>query len=247
MSGFTVPTEGQEKSKDGRGQATTTRKRTFLILSECALILLLLSAWVFSEEVRESTSLLVLFFYSFPSEFLVGLVPHEPVLIYYGSYHPALVVALVSVVSTVMAEGLNYSLFSLFYGIPAFRAALDKKAVKRISDLFSRMPFTAILFAGFTPVPFFPVRFLVVLTGYPVWKYLLGVFLSRAPRFYLLALVGAFFEVPKLLLGAIFLAMLVVVNLPALSKVLASPEDPADLSSQPEEGEVTGEVSGEVA
>jgi ribonucleoside-triphosphate reductase len=153
-------------------------------------------------------------------------------------------VALVSVVSTVMAEGLNYSLFSLFYGMPALQGALDKKAVKKIADLFNRMPFTAILFAGFTPVPFFPVRFLVVLTEYPVWKYLVGVFLSRAPRFYLLALIGAYFEVPKLLLAAIFLAMLVGVNLPALSKVLASPEDPADLASQSEEGEVPGKGSG---
>jgi ribonucleoside-triphosphate reductase len=58
------------------------------------------------------------------------------------------------------------------------------------------------------------------MTGYPVWKYLVGVFLSRAPRFYLLALLGAFFEVPKLLLGAIFLAMLVVVNLPSLARLL---------------------------
>lgn len=247
MSGLTVPTELQEKSKAGRGQATTPRKRVFLILSECALILVLLSVWVFSGEVRESTSLLVLFFYSFPSEFLVGLVPHEPVLIYYGTYHTAWVVALVSVVSTVMAEGLNYSLFGLFYGMPAFRAALDKKVVKRISDLFSRMPFTAILFAGFTPVPFFPVRFLVVLTEYPVWKYLLGVLLSRAPRFYLLALVGAFFEVPKLLLAAIFLAMLVLVNLPAMSKILNGSQAQADPAPQPEEGEVSGEVSGEVA
>jgi hypothetical protein len=84
----------------------------------------------------------------------------------------------------------------------------------------------------------------VVLTEYPVWKYLVGVFLSRAPRFYLLALIGAYFEVPKLLLAAIFLAMLVGVNLPALSKVLASPEDPADLASQSEEGEVPGKGSG---
>jgi len=238
MSRLTVPAELQEKSRFRKGQGTTTRKRTFLILSECALILVLLLVWIFSEEVREGTSLLVLFFYSFPSEFLVGLIPHEPVLIYYGNYHPAWVVALVSVVSTVMAEGLNYSLFSLFYGMPAFRVALDKKAVKRITELFNRMPFAAILFAGFTPVPFFPVRFLVVLTEYPVWKYLVGVFLSRAPRFYLLALIGAYFEVPRALLAAIFLAMLVGVNLPALSKTLAGP----DLASQPETGEVSGEV-----
>jgi membrane protein YqaA with SNARE-associated domain len=202
------------------GQGSPSGRRIVLILCEAALVLGLLVVWVSSESVRESTSLVVLFFYSFPSEFLVGLVPHEPVLIYYGFHHPASVVALVAVVSTVMAEGLNYSLFGLFYGMEGFRRALDRKTVRRLINLFNRFPFSAILFAGFTPVPFFPIRFLVVLTEYPVWKYLLGVFLSRAPRFYLLALFGAFFEVPAPVLGGIFLAMLLVVNLPSLANVL---------------------------
>jgi membrane protein YqaA with SNARE-associated domain len=188
------------------------------------MVLALLAVWILWEDVRRSSSLFVLFFYSFPSEFLVGLVPHEPVLIFFGGVHHPLVVALVAVVSTVMAEALNYSFFGLFYEIPVFKAAFQKKAVKRISELFRRMPFIAILVAGFTPVPFFPVRFLVVVTEYPVWKYLLGVFLSRGPRFYLLALLGAFFEVPPLLLLALFLGMLLLVNLPALLKVYSTPD-----------------------
>jgi len=217
----------------GKRRRTPSRQRIILILFESALVLGLLLIWLMSESVRASTSLTILFFYSFPSEFLVGLVPHEPVLIYYGSYHPAWVVASVAVVSTVMAEGLNYSLFGLFYAMPTFRAALGKKAVRRIGDLFNLMPFTAILFAGFSPVPFFPVRFLVVLTDYPVWKYLLGVFLSRAPRFYLLALFGAYFDLSGTVLAGIFLAMLLLVNLPALFKVLGSPKDRGDPASHP--------------
>jgi len=211
------------KKEFGKDSPTTSRKRIILILSEAAVVLSLLSVWFFVEGVQESTNLWILFFYSFPSEFLVGLIPHEPVLIYYGAYHSPWVVALVAVVSTVMAEGLNYHFFGLFYGMPAFRAALEKTAVKKVADFFNRMPFTAILFAGFSPVPFFPVRFLVVITDYPVWKYLLGVFLSRAPRFYLLALFGAYFEVPKLLLAGLFVGMLFLVNIPAVSKVLSSP------------------------
>ena len=33
---------------------------------------------------------MVLFLYCFPSEFLVGLLPHEPVLIYFGAFHAGL-------------------------------------------------------------------------------------------------------------------------------------------------------------
>lgn len=201
-------------------EGTASRKRILLILLEGGGVLALLAVWLLSEKVRQSNSLLLLFFYSFPSEFMVGLVPHEPILIYFGQAHQPWVVALVAVVSTVMAEGLNYSFLGLFYGIPAFRAAFQKKAVKRIAELFSRMPFTAVVIAGFTPIPFFPVRFLVVITEYPVWKYLLGVFISRGPRFFLLALLGASFEVPSVLLLAIFFGMLLLVNIPALLRVL---------------------------
>jgi membrane protein YqaA with SNARE-associated domain len=191
-----------------------------LILLESAVVVALFFVWILSETVRESTALAVLFFYSFPAEFLVGLVPHEPILIYFGTFHPPWVVALVAVVSTVMAEAVNYSLFGLFYETTALGAVAEKKAVRKTVDLFGRAPFTAILVAGFTPIPFFPVRFLVVMAPYPLYKYLLGVFISRAPRFYLLALFGEFFEVPGSLLTVLFVAMLAAVNIPALFKIL---------------------------
>jgi len=186
-------------------------------------VLGLLAVVVLSEEVSTSNSLWVLFFYSFPSEFLVGLVPHEPILIAFGESYSPWLVAVVSVVGTVMAEGLNYSFFGLFYGIPSFREVFQRESVRKIADLFRRMPFSAILLAGFTPIPFFPVRFLVVITGYPVWKYLMAVFLSRGPRFYLLALFGAFFDVPPLLLVGLFLGIFFLVNVPAVMKVLKDP------------------------
>ena len=105
-----------------------------------------------------------------------------------------------------------------------------------MAELFRRYPFGAIVLAGFTPVPFFPVRFLVVITGYPVWKYLLGVLLSRAPRFYLLALFGGFFEISNLLLAGLFLAMLLLVNLPALAKVLNGGTGGSEPLPAPKEG-----------
>jgi membrane protein YqaA with SNARE-associated domain len=184
------------------------------------LVLGLLLIWLLSEEARESKSLVVLFLYAFPSEFLVGLLPHEPVLIWFGAFHAAWVVALVSVVGTVMAEAINYSFCSFFYEMPSLRAVSEKRLVRKTIDMFHRMPFTAILFAGFTPAPFFPVRFLVVMASYPRWKYLLGVFLSRAPRFLLLAMFGQYVHIPGGILTALFVVMFVTVNIPALIQLL---------------------------
>jgi len=195
------------------------RQRALIVAAQGALILALLLVWVLSSEVRESKSLLVLFLYCFPAEFLVGLLPHEPILIYFGAFHPAWVVAAVSAVGTVMAEAINYSFCSFFYDLPTLRVVSRQRLVRKTIELFRRAPFAAILFAGFTPAPFFPVRFLVVMAYYPRWKYLLGVFLSRTPRFLLLAMFGQYFHISGSVLTVLFVVMFVSVNVPALIRL----------------------------
>jgi ribonucleoside-triphosphate reductase len=53
---------------------------------------------------------------------------------------------------------------------------------------------------------------------YPIWKYLLAVFLSRTPRFYVLALVGAAIKIPDYLIIAIFIILIASANIPLLRK-----------------------------
>lgn len=196
------------------------RRREFWIGLEVALILGLLAVWVTSETVRAVDHLGILFLYSFPSEFLVGLVPHEPVLIHYGTSHPAWVVAVVAGGGTVLAEAVNYSIFGYVYERPSLQAFADRPVVRHIVELFDRRPFLAILVAGFSPVPFFPVRFLVVMTGYPRARYLTGVALARTPRFFILAALGGLFEIPATALGVLMVLLLATVNLPALVRLL---------------------------
>ena len=202
---------------------TKTRRstaQTLVFLLEIGMILALLIIWLTSESVQKSRSLLVLFFYAFPSEFLIGLIPHEPILLYYGSFYSPLTVALVSVVGTVLAETMNYSVFRFVSDTALFESMRKKKAVDAIVGLFKKAPFTAIVVAGFTPVPFFPIRFLVVMGHYPVLKYALGVFLSRAPRFYILARIGYTFNIPGSVLIALFIILIITVNIPLISKLM---------------------------
>jgi membrane protein YqaA with SNARE-associated domain len=186
-----------------------------------ALVLGLLAVWLASEAVRAADHLGILFLYSFPSEFLVGLVPHEPVLIHYGRSHPAWVVAAVAAVGTVLAEAFNYSIFGYVYERPSLQGVADKPVIRSVVELFERSPFAAIVVAGFSPVPFFPVRFLVVMTAYPLARYLAGVALSRTPRFFILAALGGLFEIPSGALAALMVVLLATVNLPALAGLLS--------------------------
>ena len=182
--------------------------RIAIFIFEIALILGLLIIWLSSKSIQNSRNLVVLFFYSFPSEFMVGLIPHEPILLYYGKYFHPLTVAVVAIIGTVLAEAMNYSFFGFINGTELFEKLRRKKSVVKIITLFKKAPFTAILIAGFTPLPFFPIRFLVVMGRYSILKYLLGVFLSRAPRFYIIAQVGYFFKIPGSFLVALFVILI---------------------------------------
>ncbi|OQX52559.1 MAG: hypothetical protein B5M54_08635, partial [Candidatus Aminicenantes bacterium 4484_214] len=65
-------------------KAQTTPFRTLVFIGQILFVLILLIIWLSWSDLRTSRSLWVLFFYSFPSEFLIAVVPHEPVLLYFA-------------------------------------------------------------------------------------------------------------------------------------------------------------------
>jgi membrane protein YqaA with SNARE-associated domain len=198
---------------------------TLLFLFEIAIVFVLLGVWFFSDSVKTSRNLVVLFFYSFPSEFLFGLLPHEPILLYYGNYYSPMTVSLVSVISTVIAEGVNYSVLQYVSSTKIFERIQKKRNVKSIVKLFNKAPFIAIVVAGFTPLPLFPIRLLVVISRYPVLKYMFGVMISRAPRFFIIAHIGHVFKIPVTYLIALFFILIIIINLTLVKRMLEKPED----------------------
>jgi membrane protein YqaA with SNARE-associated domain len=212
-------------SAPAQRRTVSPRARFLVALLELGLIAGLLLVWVLSETVRSSKSLWVLFFYNFPSQFLISVVPHEPVFLYFSKYFSPALVTLVAISGTLLTEALNYTCFGAFTETSVFEKARKNRIVGRLTNLFNRAPFTALWIAGVTPVPFYPFRFLVVLARYPLSMYLLAVFLSRTPRFYLLALFGNAVRIPDGLLIALFGFVVVLLNVPLLRGVLRRRSD----------------------
>lgn len=200
-------------SERAAGRFPSFPKTTLLIL-ELALVFGLLIAWFSSEALRKSKNLWILFFYSFPSEFLISIVPHEPALLYFSKFYSPLTIAGVAAAGTILAEMLNYSVFKYVADLSVFQKIHHKKTVTKIIAYFRKAPFIALWIAGFTPVPFYPFRFLVVIARYPLWRYILAVALSRTPRFVLLALVGHTIKFSDSLLAIFFFIIVAAVNLP---------------------------------
>jgi len=192
--------------------------RTLIFVFEVLFVAGLLVWWLTSKSLRDSKSLWVLFLYCFPAEFFIATVPHEPVLLYFAKFYSPLTVALVSVAGTVLTEVLNYTVFRYVADLKVFRKMLTSRAVQKTVHLFSRAPFAALWVAGFTPIPFYPFRFLVVIARYPLAKYILAVITSRAPRMYLIALAARAIRLPDSVILIIMGVLIVAANIPILRK-----------------------------
>ena len=208
--------EGQEESPLGQNEIEKNERklpaywRTIIFVAEILFVASLFIWWFSSSSAQLSRSLLVLFLCCFPAEFIIAAIPHEPILLYFAKFYSPLIIALVSIAGTLVAETVNYTSFNYVADLKSFKKIREGKAVQKTVALFHRAPFVALLAAGFSPVPFYPFRFLVVLGRYPLSKYLLAVFLSRTPRFFLIALFGKLIKIPDSLLALLFLFLILV-------------------------------------
>ena len=191
-----------------------TRLRLLVVTFEVVLVAGLYVVYFGFESIRNSHNLWVLFLYSFPSMFLIAITPHEPVYLYFSKFYAPWIVTLVALTGTLLTELVNYTVIGFFAELRPSKKALDRKIVRKLVKIFGKAPFLALLVAGFTPVPFYPLRFLVVLSKYPLWKYLVAVFLSRSARFYIFALIGHAILIPDPLLFLFFIGISILILIP---------------------------------
>ncbi len=219
MSEASTPVPGLESLPEINARPMPRWVKTLIFVFEIAFVAGLLVLWLASDSVRDSKSLWVLFLYCFPAEFIIATVPHEPVLLYFAKFYSPLTVAAVSVAGTVLTEVLNYTVFKYVADLKLFRKMLASRTVQKTVHLFKKAPFAALWVAGFTPIPFYPFRFLVVIARYPLWKYIAAVITSRAPRMYIIALAARAIRFPDYVILIITGVLIVAANVPIVRKL----------------------------
>jgi membrane protein YqaA with SNARE-associated domain len=196
------------------------RVRTAIVILETAFVLALVVIWLSNETIHHSHNLWVLFFYCFPSQFLLAALPHEPVVLYFGKFFSPLIVALVATAGTVVVEVINYSIFKYVADFKAVSRVTRSPLVVRFVNLFNKAPFLSLWVAGLTPVPFYPFRFLAVLARFPWALYVLAVLTSRFPRFFILAFLGNTLAIPNWIIIGLFAALVTMAVVPLIREFL---------------------------
>jgi len=151
---------------------------------------------------------LVLFVYSIPSNSAVSVFSHEVALYDYGSRQPILLTTLSATLGTMVAGYLDWRLFVPLLEWERIAAYRGNRLYRWAIERFATAPFATLVVTGFTPIPFFPFKFLAFSVKYPLRRYVAALTVARAPRYLLLAWVGREYRVPEWVLLALFLALL---------------------------------------
>jgi len=138
----------------------------------------------------------------------MAIVPHEPVVLWYGARYGVWLTAVVATAGTLAAAWVDHVAF-----VPLIRRVertpfFAEGMVGWLRARFARAPFAVLTVSGITPLPFFPFKAMAFAEDYPLGRYLAAVAAGRFPRYLLLAWLGVVIRIPTWLLIALFAAML---------------------------------------
>lgn len=157
--------------------------------------------------------LLTIFFYSIPANCAISIVPHDPVMVWYGKTVNLWYLSIAATLGTLLACYIDYRFFTPVLNLRYSAKYKSHYIYKKCHLWFYKLPFLSLTVAGFIPIiPFSPFKFMVYSSKYSLLKYLLAVMAGRFPRYCLLALVGYSFQVPNWLIAGSFLILLGMVN-----------------------------------
>lgn len=129
----------------------------------------------------------------------------EPLIMEAAKYERAIWVTLVALCTYMYMEYLNWHAYAWVLGRRALKGLREHRWIKRSLKYFAYAPFGTVIFFAFTPMPFWAIRTLAILDGYPIRTFMTATAIGRFPRLFAYAWAGSIFRIPTLVLvGIIF-------------------------------------------
>ena len=138
----------------------------------------------------------------------LAVVPHEPVVLWYGARYGVWWTAAIATIGTLLAAWVDHRAF-----VPLIRRVrgtpfLAEGTMGWLRARFAQAPFAVLAASGLTPLPFFLFKAMAFAEHYPLGRYLGAVAVGRFPRYLLLAWLGIVIRIPTWVLVALFVVML---------------------------------------
>ena len=140
--------------------------------------------------------LLYLVPYTFLGNSLAPL-PYDGAVVYLGSRFSLALIVSVAVAATLLIEMWNMEVLARVLARDGTRGFRNHRVTQWTLHWYRKAPFWSLVATCVLPVvPHYPMRFLAVLAGYPLWKYQLSVTLGRGARYSVLAGIGLILPIP---------------------------------------------------
>lgn len=154
-----------------------------------------LSLWA-AQTYTDWSQLLYLVPYTFLGNSLAPL-PYDGALVFLGGRYPLGLIVMVATLATLVVEAWNMELLARLLAREGTRGFRSHRITQLSLHWYRKAPFWSLVATCILPiVPHYPMRFLTVLAGYPLWKYQISVVLGRGARYLLLAGAGLALPIP---------------------------------------------------
>lgn len=163
----------------------------------------------------------------------------EPLVMEAAKYERAIWVTLVALCAYMFMEYLNWHAYAWVLGRRALKGFRDHKLTQRSLKYFAISPFWTVVFFAFTPMPFWAIRTLAILDGYPIRSFMIATATGRFPRLFAYAWLGSIFRIPTLVLVGVIVGTAAAVILYKLLRGKNLLSDTAlDGAEQPQQEQV---------
>jgi ribonucleoside-triphosphate reductase len=153
-------------------------------------------ALIAAEAVPNWSRMLYFIPYTFLGNSLAPL-PYDGAVVYLGAHYPVWLIVIVAIAATLVIEAWNMELLTRILAREGTRPFRNHRITQWSLKWYRKAPFCSLVATCVLPlVPHYPMRFLAVLAGYPLWKYQLSVILGRGARYAGLAGVGLALPIP---------------------------------------------------
>jgi uncharacterized membrane protein YdjX (TVP38/TMEM64 family) len=146
---------------------------------------------------------------------------YEPILMILGRLYPALGVAAIGTAGIVYIEAINYVLYRKMFAWKGADRVRESRMVTWSIRQFRRAPFLTVWLCGWSPLPYWVVRFLAPMVGYPLRPYLVATALGRFPRLWFFATLGTLLRIPGTTLLGIAVGTILLYGLVAGWRLMA--------------------------
>jgi ribonucleoside-triphosphate reductase len=142
------------------------------------------------------SELLYLIPYTFLGNSLAPL-PYDGAVVFLGGRYELWLIVGVATLATLVIEAWNMELLGRLLASEGTRAFRAHRITQTSLRWYRKAPFWSLVASCLVPIiPHYPMRFLAVLAGYPLWKYQVTVVLGRGSRYLGLAGLGVAVPIP---------------------------------------------------